>query len=113
MKWLDNWILQRAKRIRSRDETGTSIDRVERGIGLSMKEAISIGGSKHRMNFTVYRANGGLMVEYNRYDERKDQHLCELHIIHPDQNLGDALAKIVTFESLKSSIKLQEIEQTV
>jgi hypothetical protein len=54
------------------------------------------------MNFTVYRANGGMMVEYNRYDERKDQHHCELHIVHPDESLGDALGKIVTFESLKS-----------
>ena len=102
MKWLDNWILRRAKRIRQRGETMVSIDREQTGIGLSMKEASSIGGSKHRMNFTVYRANGGMMVEYKRYDDRKDQHLCELHIIHPDQNLGDALAKIVTFESLKS-----------
>ena len=102
MKWLDNWILKRAKRIRSRDETRVEIDRAERGIGIGMKEGASIGSSKHRMNFTVYRANGGMMVEYNRYDDRKDQHHCELHIIHPDQNLGDALSKIVTFESLKS-----------
>jgi hypothetical protein len=102
MKWLDDWILRRAKRIRSREETITSIDRAERGIGISMKEAASIGSSKHRMSFTVYRANGGMMVEYNRYDERKDHHHCELHIVHPDQDLGEALGKIVTFESLKS-----------
>ena len=62
----------------------------------------SIVSNRHRMSFTVYRANGGMMVEYNRYDDRKDQHYCELHIIHPDENLGDALSKIVTFESLKS-----------
>jgi hypothetical protein len=54
------------------------------------------------MNFTVYRANGGMMVEINRYDDRKDQHHCELHIVHPDEDLGAALGKIVTFESLKS-----------
>jgi hypothetical protein len=54
------------------------------------------------MNFIVYRANGGVLVEVNRYDERKDQHHCELHIVHPDENLGEALGKIVTFESLKS-----------
>ena len=102
MKWLDNWALRRVKRIRSREQTLSSIDRAETGIGISMKEAASIGSSKHRMSFTVYRANGGMMVEYNRYDDRKDQHHCELHIVHPDENLGDALAKIVTFESLKS-----------
>jgi hypothetical protein len=102
MKWLDNWILRRAKRIRNRNETIESIDRQQTGISLSMKEASSIGSNRHRMNFVVYRANGGMMVEYNRYDERKDHHHCELHIVHPDQDLGEALGKIITFESLKS-----------
>ena len=101
MKWLDNWILQRAKRIRNRNETKSSIDRLQTGISIS-EDRPSIGSSRHRMNFVVYRANGGVLVEINRYDERKDQHHCELHIVHPDENLGDALGKIVTFESLKS-----------
>jgi hypothetical protein len=101
MKWLDNWILRRAKRIRNRNETISSIDKLQTGISIS-EDRPSIGSSKHRMNFVVYRANGGMMVEYNRYDERKDQHHCELHIVHPDEDLGAALGKIVTFESLKS-----------
>ena len=101
MKWLDNWILQRAKRIRSRSETISSIDRLQTGISIS-EDRPSIGSSRHRMNFTVYRANGGVLVEINRYDERKDHHHCELHIVHPDEDLGAALGKIVTFESLKS-----------
>jgi hypothetical protein len=101
MKWLDNWILKRAKRIRQGNETISSIDRLQTGISIS-EDRPSIGSSKHRMSFTVYRANGGMMVEYNRYDERKDQHHCELHIVHPDEDLGAALGKIVTFESLKS-----------
>jgi hypothetical protein len=101
MKWLDNWILKRAKRIRNRNETISSIDKLQTGISIS-EDRPSIGSSKHRMNFVVYRANGGMMVEYNRYDERKDQHHCELHIVHPDEDLGAALGKIVTFESLKS-----------
>ena len=101
MKWLDNWILKRAKRIRNRNESISSIDKLQTGISIS-EDRPSIGSSKHRMNFVVYRANGGMMVEYNRYDERKDQHYCELHIVHPDEDLGAALGKIVTFESLKS-----------
>ena len=99
MNWLDNWILKRAKRIRNRNETIGSIGRAE----ISMNDdRPSIGSSKHRMNFTVYRANGGVLVEINRYDERKDQHHCELHIVTPEEDLGAALSKIVTFESLKS-----------
>ena len=99
MKWLDNWILKRAKHIRNREETITSIGRAE----ISIREGgPSIGSSRHRMNFTVYRANGGVLVEVNRYDERKDQHYCELHIVTPDEDLGASLGKIVTFEGLKS-----------
>jgi hypothetical protein len=101
MKWLDNWILRRAKRIRQGNETISSIDRLQTGISIS-EDRPSIGSSKHRMNFVVYRANGGVLVEINRYDERKDHHHCELHIVHPDQDLGEALGKIITFESLKS-----------
>jgi hypothetical protein len=101
MKWLDNWILNRAKRIRNRNETISSIDKLQTGISIS-EDRPSIGSSRHRMNFTVYRANGGVLVEINRYDERKDHHHCELHIVHPDEDLGAALGKIVTFESLKS-----------
>jgi len=101
MKWLDNWILKRAKRIRNRNETISSIDKLQTGISIS-EDRPSIGSSRHRMNFTVYRANGGVLVEINRYDERKDHHHCELHIVHPDEDLGAALGKIVTFESLKS-----------
>ena len=102
MKWLDNWILQRAKRIRQRNETIGSVNRIEGSLSSGNDDRLSIGSSKHRMIFTVYRANGGMMVEYNRYDERKDHHHCELHIVHPDEDLGAALGKIVTFESLKS-----------
>ena len=99
MKWLDNWILKRAKHIRNRDETIKSVNRAEVSI---TGDRPSIGSSRHRMNFTVYRANGGVLVEVNRYDERKDQHYCELHIVTPDEDLGASLGKIVTFEGLKS-----------
>ena len=102
MKWLDNWILKRAKRIRQRNETIGSVNRIEGSLTVREDDRPSIGSNRHRMNFVVYRANGGMMVEYNRYDERKDHHHCELHIVHPDQDLGEALGKIVTFESLKS-----------
>ena len=101
MKWLDNWILRRAKRIRNRNETISSIDKLQTGISIS-EDRPSIGSSRHRMNFVVYRANGGVLVEINRYDERKDQHYCELHIVTPDEDLGASLGKIVTFEGLKS-----------
>jgi hypothetical protein len=101
MKWLDNWILKRANRIRQREETQYETTRLSNSIPSGLKSQ-DIGSSRHRMNFTVYRANGGVLVEVNQYDERRDNHQCELHIVTPDENLGEALAKIVTFEGLRS-----------
>ena len=99
MKWFNNWFDNKVQQSWNRPKAISSASKNEIIIG---EDRHSIGSHRHRMNFVVYRANGGLMVEINRYDERKDQHHCELHIVHPDENLGDALGKIVTFESLKS-----------
>ena len=99
MKWFDNWFANKVEESWNRTRASSSTSKNEIMVG---EDRNSIGASRHRINFTVYRANGGMMVEYNRYDERKDHHSCELHIVHPDQDLGDALGKIITFESLKS-----------
>jgi hypothetical protein len=96
MKWFDNWFDNKVQESWNRPRA------TEKNQIMVREDQSNLGSSRHRMNFTVYRANGGTIVEYNRYDERKDQHHCDLHIVHEDENLGAALAKIVTFESLKS-----------
>ena len=99
MKWFDNWFANKVEESWNRARAIPSTSKKEIMVS---EDRHSIGSNRHRMNFIVYRANGGVLVEINRYDDRKDQHYCELHIVHPDENLGEALGKIVTFESLKS-----------
>jgi len=94
MKWFDEWIMRRARQINDRPQMATAISRAD--------SEPSIGDRRQRMNFAVYRANGGTVVEITRYDRKKDENHCDLHIVHPDDNLGEALGKIITFESLKS-----------
>ena len=96
MRWFEEWILQRARRISNRPQADSTMT-----VNQIMREN-SIGDRQHRMNFAVYRANGGTVVEINRYDRKKDDNYCDLHIVHSDENLGEALGKIITFESLKS-----------
>jgi hypothetical protein len=98
MRWFEEWILQRARRINNRPQADSTMTA---GRNQIMREN-SIGDRQHRMNFAVYRANGGTVVEINRYDRKKDDNYCDLHIVHSDENLGEALSKIITFESLKS-----------
>jgi hypothetical protein len=54
------------------------------------------------MNFTVYRANGGHVVETRQYDRKRDENNNSLHIITDDKDLGEEIGKIITFERLKA-----------
>ena len=56
---------------------------------------------QHGMNFTIYSANGGYVMEYSMYDNRKDERNTALHIITSDQDLGQGIAHIITLEMLR------------
>lgn len=54
------------------------------------------------LNFKVYSAVGGKVVEFRRYDRRSDRNETQTYIITNDQDFGDRIAKIATMENLKS-----------
>ena len=49
----------------------------------------------------MYNAHGGKIVEFSRYDRRSERVDHELYIINKDQDFGERIAKIATFETLK------------
>lgn len=55
----------------------------------------------HGINFTLHRGNGGHALELREYDSKSDRNHTVLHIIPSDRDLGQAIAHIITFESLK------------
>jgi len=57
--------------------------------------------SSEGMRLHIYRASGGYVVETRNYDSHKDRHHHTMHVITEDQDLGDALGKIVMMEALK------------
>lgn len=52
------------------------------------------------IRFTIYKADGGHVVETKTYDNHHDSQV-NLYIISHDQNLGDRIANILTFEAVK------------
>lgn len=52
------------------------------------------------MTFTIYPARGGFVVEYSQYNDKSSDTDHGLHIITGDQDLGDALGKIITIQQL-------------
>jgi hypothetical protein len=57
--------------------------------------------SSDGMRLQIYKASGGYVVETRSYDSHKDRNFNSMHVITEDQDLGDALAKIVMMEALK------------
>jgi hypothetical protein len=57
--------------------------------------------SSDGMRMQIYKASGGYVVETRSYDHHKDRNLNSIHVITENQDLGDALGKIVMMETLK------------
>ena len=74
---------------------------------ISMKQArisanpVSIDQPERAIQFTVYTANGGRVVETRRYDRHKDRHSNGLYVITSEQDFGREIDKIITMEALK------------
>ena len=50
--------------------------------------------------FTVYKADGGFVVETSYRDKNHDRH-TEMYVITQDQNFGERISQILTYETLK------------
>lgn len=61
----------------------------------------SIDQPERAIQFTIYNANGGRVIETRRYDRQKDRHTNGLYIVTSDQDFGREIDKIITMESLK------------
>jgi hypothetical protein len=83
LKWADAIYQKENKVVSSEIDRDTSI-RSERGI-----------------NFRVYKASGGTVIETQFYDDLKDRSRRGLYVITDEQDMGREIAKIITVESLK------------
>ena len=58
-------------------------------------------GSDPTLQFKIYNAIGGKVVEFSRYDRQKDRNEHDLYIIRNDEDFGERIAKIAMFEGMK------------
>jgi hypothetical protein len=72
------------------------------GVQLSVREETSCVESEPVLNFKVYSAVGGRIVEFRKYDRNRDRNEMQTYIITNDQDFGERIAKIATMENLKS-----------
>jgi hypothetical protein len=82
---------------------------IDRDIMVSTKNRVgglqvgppNIDQPERAIQFTVYNASGGRVVETRRYDRQKDRHSTGLYVITSDQDFGREIDKIITMEALK------------
>jgi hypothetical protein len=111
MKWLDSWIQRCYNRARVRDENQSIMldESPRRGRGGGGLSPISKGTRRVEHNyddrsvitFKVFGANGGMIVETNRYDEKRDTEAIGRYVISDDADLVESLGKIVSMEYLR------------
>ena len=80
-------------------------DGLLREVGLPSPVRSTVGntaiGSDNGMNFTLYSASGGFIIEMRHYDRKTDRNDNKLHIINSDENLGERIGHIITLELLR------------
>jgi hypothetical protein len=112
MKWFDRWLTKKIKQAwenarnepeeQPLKESGIRIRTNWNSALTSPKQTASSRHLESRgMNFTMYNAMGGWVLEYNFYDEKNDQHHKNLHIITDEQDLGQRIAHIISYEQIK------------
>lgn len=57
--------------------------------------------SEPTLNFKVYSAVGGKIVEFMRYDRKNDRQEHQIYIIGKDEDFGEKIAKISSLEVLR------------
>jgi len=97
-KWLKKKFTQWCKEAwYSEQET----DRPDKIVSASMNIEPRSIHSDPVLNFTIYNAVGGKIVEFRYYDKKNDRSSTQMYIIGKDDDFGDKIAKIATLEVLK------------
>jgi hypothetical protein len=89
------------KRLTQEKESARSINRLSNSLTIGRAIETSIDQPERALNFTVYVANGGRVVETRRYDKKTDRHTNGLYVINNDADFGKEIDKIITMESLR------------
>ncbi len=97
MKWFKKMLWRWTCQGREFDEKVSKISS-GRLIGRDDCDAVS---DEPILNFKVFSAVGGKVVEFRRYDRKNDHNHSTTYIITNDQDFGERIAKIAMMENLK------------
>jgi hypothetical protein len=98
MKWFKKLVAKWAHQ----GNNYVEVDSMKSNRLVSARDEICAVSDDPVLNFKVYSAVGGKVVEFRRYDRRSDRSDTTTYIITNDQDFGERISKIATMENLKS-----------
>jgi len=72
----------------------------EYDVQTKVQSANGINDRNNGMNFTVFSATGGKVIQFATYDPTRDRHQSNLYVVTDKEDLGEEIAQIITRESL-------------
>jgi hypothetical protein len=106
MKWFKrmiiNWVREDwEKASQPQQDDCYPSTKMSRGNSISTISGRTSIDSEPILQFKVYSAVGGKIVEFSRYDPKSDRHDHQVYIIGKDDDFGEKIAKISTLEVLR------------
>jgi hypothetical protein len=105
MKWFNKWFANKCRQAWE-DENQPQETEMNTVTSAKMRRGIAISTNSNELHsrgvsFTLYKANGGHVVELRDYDPQTDRNTNSLHLVPSDKDMGEALNHIITYEALK------------
>lgn len=97
-----NWLKRKVRRwLDSEQDEPAQYNKMSKGsLGISVSSTREIS-TDPTLQFKVYSAVGGKIVEFSRYDRKSDRSDHQIYIISKDEDFGEKIAKISTLEVLR------------
>lgn len=92
------WVREDWENARDQPEDCYPSPKLSRGINSVSTRDV---GSDPTLQFKIYNAIGGKVVEFTRYDRQKDRAFHDIYIIGREEDFGAKIAKIAMLETLK------------
>lgn len=94
---IKRWFLGKLKKALREYDEEVKVCWAEKTPNIGTRQSLRSDG----MEFTLYNADGGWVLEYHSYDHAKDESINRIHIIQDTQDFGTQLSNIITTELLR------------
>lgn len=95
------WVKEDWNNVRQEQDDCYPSPKIGRSNAISTISGRANVDSEPTLQFKVYSAVGGKIVEFSRYDPKSDRTDRQIYIIGKDEDFGEKIAKISTLEALR------------